>query len=119
MILRNFHVWNEAWMQRLDLPPGYDGWQVCDATPQEQSQGIGMSTFKNKMFVICNGTLGRYQCGPMSLEALRQGKVQLDYDGWFIYGEVNADVVSWYYMADLNAPNGMKLLKVETDTKEY
>lgn len=35
----NFHVWIEAWMKRHDLNPGYDGWQVCDATPQEQSQG--------------------------------------------------------------------------------
>lgn len=53
----------------------------------------------------------------MSLVALRQAKVQYDFDGWFIYGEVNADVVSWYYLADLNAPNGLKLLRVDTDTK--
>lgn len=30
-------------MQRPDLPPGYDGWQVCDATPQELSQGTVLS----------------------------------------------------------------------------
>lgn len=36
---RNFHVWNEGWMARRDLPPGYGGWQVLDATPQELSQG--------------------------------------------------------------------------------
>lgn len=38
---RNFHVWNEAWMRRPDLPakPEYNGWQVVDATPQEASDG--------------------------------------------------------------------------------
>ena len=35
----NFHVWNEVWMTRPDLPEGYDGWQVIDATPQEASDG--------------------------------------------------------------------------------
>ncbi|CAM9106491.1 unnamed protein product [Lampetra fluviatilis] len=36
----NFHVWNEAWMARPDLPVDNDGWQVVDATPQEQSDGL-------------------------------------------------------------------------------
>ena len=35
----NFHVWNDVWMARPDLPKGYDGWQVIDATPQESSDG--------------------------------------------------------------------------------
>jgi transglutaminase-like putative cysteine protease len=35
----NFHVWNEAWMARPDLPKGYGGWQAVDATPQETSDG--------------------------------------------------------------------------------
>jgi transglutaminase 1 len=35
----NFHVWNEAWMARPDLPKGYGGWQAIDATPQETSDG--------------------------------------------------------------------------------
>ena len=35
----NFHVWNEVWMARQDLPAGYGGWQVIDATPQEASRG--------------------------------------------------------------------------------
>lgn len=38
--LRNFHVWNDVWMARPDLPMGYGGWQAVDATPQEQSEGI-------------------------------------------------------------------------------
>lgn len=34
----NFHVWNEVWMRRPDLPDSsYAGWQVIDATPQEAS----------------------------------------------------------------------------------
>jgi hypothetical protein len=37
--VRNFHVWNESYFTRPDLPPGYDGWQVHDATPQETSEG--------------------------------------------------------------------------------
>ncbi|NXL75612.1 TGM4 glutamyltransferase, partial [Leptocoma aspasia] len=34
----NFHVWNDVWMKRKDLPNGFDGWQAIDSTPQEQSQ---------------------------------------------------------------------------------
>ena len=34
----NFHVWTELWTRRHDLPAGYDGWQVIDATPQERSE---------------------------------------------------------------------------------
>ena len=32
-------MWNESCYRRLDLPEGYDGWQVLDATPQEASEG--------------------------------------------------------------------------------
>ena len=35
----NFHVWNDVWMARSDLPVGYGGWQAVDATPQEASGG--------------------------------------------------------------------------------
>jgi len=38
-IVRNFHVWNDVWMSRKDLPFGNDGWQAIDATPQETSGG--------------------------------------------------------------------------------
>ncbi|KAM4688250.1 protein-glutamine gamma-glutamyltransferase 4 [Discoglossus pictus] len=72
----NFHVWNDVWMRRPDLPPGYDGWQAIDATPQEPSQGI-------------------YQCGPCSLTALKNGEVYLPYDAKFVFAEVNADKVHW------------------------
>lgn len=35
----NFHVWNDCWMSRPDLPVGFGGWQAIDATPQETSEG--------------------------------------------------------------------------------
>lgn len=35
----SYHVWNECWMQRQDLPTGYGGWQALDATPQQKSDG--------------------------------------------------------------------------------
>ena len=49
----NFHVWNEAWMSRDDLPdPSYGGWQVIDSTPQEESESK-TSTNRN-LSVQCN-----------------------------------------------------------------
>ncbi|KFQ26560.1 Protein-glutamine gamma-glutamyltransferase 4, partial [Merops nubicus] len=68
----NFHVWNDVWMKRSDLPAGFDGWQAIDATPQEQSQGA-------------------FQCGPCPLQAVREGDVYLPFDSKFVYAEVNAD----------------------------
>ncbi|XP_066130198.1 protein-glutamine gamma-glutamyltransferase 5 isoform X1 [Saccopteryx bilineata] len=72
----NFHVWNECWMARKDLPPGYGGWQVLDATPQETSNGL-------------------YCCGPASVRAIKEGEVNLSYDTAFAFSMVNADCVSW------------------------
>ncbi|XP_078360106.1 protein-glutamine gamma-glutamyltransferase K-like, partial [Oculina patagonica] len=72
----NYHVWNECWFKRLDLPDGHDGWQAIDGTPQEQSGGI-------------------YQCGPASVNAIKNGEVYLHYDTDFIFAEVNADKVYW------------------------
>ncbi|MCJ8742011.1 hypothetical protein PDJAM_G00077360 [Pangasius djambal] len=65
----NFHVWNETWMARSDLPVGMGGWQVVDATPQETSQGL-------------------YCCGPTSVTAVRDGQVYLKYDARFVFAEV-------------------------------
>ncbi|XP_063158109.1 protein-glutamine gamma-glutamyltransferase 4 [Candoia aspera] len=72
----NFHVWNDAWMKRPDLPGGFDGWQAIDATPQELSQGI-------------------YQCGPCPVKAIKNGEVYLPYDSKFVFAEVNADKIFW------------------------
>ncbi|MFH4978812.1 hypothetical protein AB6A40_005521 [Gnathostoma spinigerum] len=71
----NFHVWNEIYVKRLDLSPNYNGWQVCDSTPQERSKSSGL-----------------YQCGPFPVAALHEGNLHPSYDGVFIYGEVNSDV---------------------------
>ncbi|XP_047627410.1 protein-glutamine gamma-glutamyltransferase E [Phacochoerus africanus] len=76
----NFHVWNEAWFVRNDLGSSYSGWQVLDATPQEESEGV-------------------FQCGPASVIAIREGDVNLDFDLPFIFSEVNADRITWIYDA--------------------
>ncbi|XP_051956095.1 protein-glutamine gamma-glutamyltransferase K-like isoform X2 [Xyrauchen texanus] len=77
----NFHVWNESWMSRPDLPAGNGGWQVVDATPQELSQGS-------------------YRCGPSSVTAIRNGQVNLKYDTPFVFAEVNSDKIFWQRKAD-------------------
>ncbi|XP_043086029.1 protein-glutamine gamma-glutamyltransferase K-like [Puntigrus tetrazona] len=77
----NFHVWNESWMTRPDLPAGYGGWQVVDATPQEPSQGS-------------------YRCGPTSVSAVRNGRVNLKFDTPFVFAEVNSDKIYWQKKPD-------------------
>ncbi|KAM6953864.1 coagulation factor XIII A chain-like [Aplochiton taeniatus] len=70
----NYHCWNEAYMTRPDLPPGLEGWQVVDCTPQETSDGY-------------------YRCGPCSLKAIKEGQLGYQFDGLFIFAEVNSDLV--------------------------
>ncbi|XP_076318292.1 hemocyte protein-glutamine gamma-glutamyltransferase-like [Tachypleus tridentatus] len=89
----NFHVWNECWMARPDLPTGYGGWQIIDSTPQETSEGI-------------------YQLGPTSLVAVKRGETGYMYDTPFVYAEVNADIVYW--QKDRKSENGWKRLKTDT-----
>lgn len=72
----NFHVWNDCWMARPDLPAGYGGWQAIDSTPQETSQGT-------------------FRCGPASVNAIRSGQVYLKHDSPFIFAEVNSDKIYW------------------------
>ncbi|XP_060103473.1 protein-glutamine gamma-glutamyltransferase 4 [Heteronotia binoei] len=91
----NFHVWNEAWMKRPDLPKGFDGWQAIDATPQEQSQGI-------------------FQCGPCPVNAIRKGEVYLPYDSKFVFAEVNADRVFWLVKT---VNDESKYVKLREETK--
>lgn len=92
----NFHVWNDVWMKRRDLPSGFDGWQAIDATPQEQSQGI-------------------FQCGPCPLKAVKDGDVYLPYDSKFVYAEVNADRVYWR-VTDENGRKKYTKLGVESQS---
>ncbi|KAM7401279.1 hypothetical protein PAMA_005457 [Pampus argenteus] len=72
----NFHVWNDCWMARPDLPPGNGGWQAIDSTPQETSQGT-------------------FRCGPASVNAIRSGQVFLKHDTPFVFAEVNSDKIYW------------------------
>ncbi|XP_015252283.1 PREDICTED: coagulation factor XIII A chain-like [Cyprinodon variegatus] len=69
----NFHVWNEVFIKRSDLPPKYSGWQVVDATPQETSDGY-------------------YRCGPAPVIAIRDGELCFPFDLGFVFAEVNSDV---------------------------
>lgn len=89
----NFHVWNEVWMTRPDLGEEYDGWQVVDATPQEESDG-------------------QYRCGPASLKAIKAGQVNKPFDIPFVFAEVNADKLYWKYRGPCQP---MKLLGCMTD----
>eukprot|EP01120_Amphizonella_sp_Union-15-10_P006081 TRINITY_DN1895_c0_g1_i1.p1 TRINITY_DN1895_c0_g1~~TRINITY_DN1895_c0_g1_i1.p1 ORF type:complete len:494 (-),score=99.35 TRINITY_DN1895_c0_g1_i1:58-1431(-) len=88
----NFHVWNDVWMKRPDLKPGYGGWQALDATPQEESEGI-------------------YQTGPCPLAAIKNGDKSVQYDLEFLYAEVNADV--HHYLEEEEGK--YVLIKKETD----
>ena len=72
----NFHVWNDVWMARPDLPTGMGGWQAIDGTPQEESDGA-------------------MKCGPAPLQAIKEGRVGLAHDAKFVFAEVNADTVYW------------------------
>jgi hypothetical protein len=71
----NFHVWNESWFKRPDLPAGYGGWQAHDATPQESSEGkSGMS--RGSRGLICQQVMvaGR----PMMPHPKKAVKVSLE-----------------------------------------
>ncbi|XP_040887491.1 coagulation factor XIII A chain [Toxotes jaculatrix] len=70
----NYHAWNECYMSRPDLPAGFGGWQVVDATPQETSDGM-------------------YRCGPASVRAIKHGEMCFPFDAAFVFAEVNSDVV--------------------------
>ncbi|XP_018419791.1 PREDICTED: protein-glutamine gamma-glutamyltransferase E-like [Nanorana parkeri] len=77
----NFHAWNEAYFTRKDLGSLYNGWQILDATPQERSDG-------------------RYQLGPTSQKAVKEGDVDKPYDAIFVFGEVNCDQAHWIMHGD-------------------
>ena len=70
----NFHVWTECWMARPSLAR-MDGWQILDATPQEESEGV-------------------FQCGPAPRFALKTG-INLRYDTTFVYAEVAGNIREW------------------------
>ncbi|XP_071484958.1 coagulation factor XIII A chain-like [Diadema antillarum] len=94
-----YHVWNEAWMTRPDLDPGFDGWQAVDVTPQDTSEGI-------------------YQCGPAPVAAIKRGSVNQGHETRFMFAELNADRVTWMVKPDKHHRNnpesaGYELVDVE------
>ena len=52
---RNFHVWNDVWMARPDLPSGFGGWQAIDATPQETSEGTSAVIIRSHIAPLFHG----------------------------------------------------------------
>jgi transglutaminase 1 len=85
-----FHVWTEVYMKRLDLAErASDGWQVADATPQEEA---------------CVPTPGgqtacRFMMGPASVNMARLGpnsaEIKDPYDTRFLVGETVGALRSW------------------------
>ncbi|MCI4375375.1 hypothetical protein PGIGA_G00108750 [Pangasianodon gigas] len=77
----NYHCWVESWMARPDLKAGFDGWQASDPTPQEKSEGV-------------------YCCGPVPVQAIKDGELMCKYDAPFVFSEVNADVETFLKYKD-------------------
>ncbi|XP_063970848.1 protein-glutamine gamma-glutamyltransferase K-like [Lytechinus pictus] len=92
----NFHVWNEAFFTRPDLPPLMGGWQAIDATPQESSKGF-------------------FQMGPAPIAAIRQGLTYMNYDTKFAFAEVNADRIYWLATKKDMGPPELKRLWCDTN----
>lgn len=90
----NFHVWNEGWMQRPDLPNGYGGWQVLDGTPQSMSSESHL-----------------FEVGPFPVRAVLDDRIELPYDGSGARAAVKATYR--YFMLDPSDPTGWHLAKVE------
>ncbi|OWF54544.1 protein-glutamine gamma-glutamyltransferase K-like isoform X1 [Mizuhopecten yessoensis] len=88
----DFHVWNESWFRRSDLPSGYNGWQAYDPTPQECYEGV-------------------FTCGPASVKAIRDGELYLGFDAKFLFAEVNGTRVHW----TVDAEGNMEPIEEERD----
>ena len=66
---------------------------------------------KNRSLIITE----IYQCGPASVEAVKNGHCSLLYDTKFVFAEVNADVIEWE-VEDLTWPmKNWKMLSVDTE----
>lgn len=87
-------------MTRPDLPAGFGGWQVVDATPQETSDGtLFLSTILADLQIGKRnlGTpnppsfslTGLYRCGPASVQAIKHGELCYPFDAGFVFAEVS------------------------------
>ncbi|NWW85132.1 EPB42 protein, partial [Rhynochetos jubatus] len=84
-----FHVWNECWMARMDLPPEYRGWQALDATCQEKGKGK-----------ISKTGLGASCHGPAPVQAIKEGDIEVHHDVCYFFAAVNAKCQVWIRKAD-------------------
>uniref|UniRef100_A0A673GZL0 Coagulation factor XIII, A1 polypeptide b n=1 Tax=Sinocyclocheilus rhinocerous TaxID=307959 RepID=A0A673GZL0_9TELE len=73
-ICRNYHCWNECFMARSDLPPGFGGWQCCGR------YAAGLLS-------------GMFRCGPASVAAIKHSQICYPFDAPFVFAEVNSDVI--------------------------
>uniref|UniRef100_A0A672QV97 Coagulation factor XIII A chain n=1 Tax=Sinocyclocheilus grahami TaxID=75366 RepID=A0A672QV97_SINGR len=103
----NYHCWNEVYMKRLDLPEKYSGWQVVDSTPQETSDGL-------------------YRCGPMSVNAIKEGELSYPFDAKFVFAEVrrveNANILTSTFLTlgSLKEREAMQMAEHRgVSTKDY
>ena len=71
----NYHVWTEAWLQRLDLGQTFN-WNALDATPQEPSPLAPNQPFR---------------AGPAYVPFIRSNMRTALYDTLFILAEVNTE----------------------------
>uniref|UniRef100_A0A674ISX3 Transglutaminase-like domain-containing protein n=1 Tax=Terrapene triunguis TaxID=2587831 RepID=A0A674ISX3_9SAUR len=72
--LWSYHCWNESWMARRDLNQCCGDWQCLAPTPLETGS-------------IC--------CGPTWVRSIKDGDLDLDYDGHHIFSRLNASCVGW------------------------
>ncbi|KAK2540004.1 protein-glutamine gamma-glutamyltransferase 5 isoform X2 [Columba livia] len=74
--LWRYHCWNESWMARRDLNQCCGDWQCLDPTPLETGRGSACS-------------------GPTWVRSIREGELDLDYDGHHMFSRVNSNYVGW------------------------
>ncbi|KAG1681055.1 DNA replication licensing factor MCM5 [Nymphon striatum] len=66
------HVWTECWTDRLEFDKNYGGWQVMDIS-------------------------SHITRGPISLYALREGEIGLQYQTGSMFLTINCDIVYWLH----------------------
>ncbi|OWK64286.1 Protein-glutamine gamma-glutamyltransferase 5 [Lonchura striata] len=74
--LWRYHCWNESWMARRDINQCCGDWQCLDPTPLETGRGSACS-------------------GPTWVRSIREGELDLDYDGHHMFSRVNSNYVGW------------------------
>ncbi|XP_068789928.1 protein-glutamine gamma-glutamyltransferase 5 [Struthio camelus] len=74
--LWRYHCWNESWMTRRDLNQCCGDWQCLDPTPLETGRGLACS-------------------GPTWVRSIREGELDLDYDGHHLFSRLNSNYIGW------------------------